>query len=146
MAEKRQGVVKSVNDGGVLLRGERVWLNFSLDEYRKPPWDDVQEDDEVELTIVTAKNGKDYIQSIEVIGADAVPSHDAEPAFPEDDEPPDSPQPRPGPRGGTLTREKALEAAARLCVNRLATHDTTFVSKEVLDLAGEFEAWILGGE
>ena len=146
MAEKRQGVVKSVNDGGVLLRGERVWLNFSLDEYRKPPWDDVQEDDEVELTIVTAKNGKDYIQSIEVIGEDAVPSHDAEPAFPEDDEPPESPQPRPGPRGGTLTREKALAAAVLLCQNRLASHGAMNVQEDVLFFARKFEGWILGGE
>ncbi|KKK64486.1 hypothetical protein LCGC14_2983700 [marine sediment metagenome] len=146
MAEERLGVVKAINETGILLVGDRKWLDFSLEDYREPPWDDAREGDEVRLMLsYSKKREKDYIQSIEVIGEDAVPSHDAEPAFPEDDEPPDSPQPRPGPRGGTLTREKALEAAARLCVNRLATHDTTFVSKEVLDLAGEFEAWILRG-
>ena len=152
MAEERLGVVKAINETGILLVGDRKWLDFSLEDYREPPWDDAREGDEVRLMLsYSKKREKDYIQSIEVMGEDAVPSHDAEPAFPGDDMPgpgyegpSESPEPRSGPRGGTLTREKALEAAARLCVNRLATHDTTFVSKEVLDLAGEFERWILG--
>ena len=150
MAEERLGVVKAINETGILLVGDRKWLDFSLEDYREPPWDDVREGDEVRLMLsYSKKREKDYIQSIEVIGADAVPSHDEEPAFPmgdESDVASESPEPRPEPRGGTLTREKALAAAVLLCQNRLASHGAMNVQEDVLFFARKFEAWILGGE
>ena len=67
MGETLTGIVTNVNDGGVQIDSQMGWLNFSQPQYRGTPWHDPAVGDNVSLQMVTAKNQKDYVKTIELL-------------------------------------------------------------------------------
>lgn len=121
--------VTEKNGGAVKVKGD--WYGYSFPDYRGS-WYDPKSGDTVKLTLQTAKNGKQYVKSIEGMGSPAV--------FVGKDQVEIS-------RDRLIARQSSLKTAVDLLSVRLSMDmDVSAAAGAVIQLAHDFEEWVMRAE